>query len=184
MRKFGQNINSKNNKLPIKIKGTIYPKPINYIESKASAQVKSCILLAAMKTSGITNIKCIPSRDHTEKLFLYLDLPIKIKKGKKFETITLNGKKNYKGFTDYIDIEGSCQLYFLTWENNDLKTLSSYKGPPFWYESEKRNSFYQRRHYKLSLFDLDGDGAKEVLVKHGPISKIYFYQKRGQWLKY
>ena len=62
-------IESNNNKLPIKIKGTIYPTPINYFESKASAQVKSCILLAAMKTSGITNIKSFPSRDHTERFF-------------------------------------------------------------------------------------------------------------------
>ena len=90
----------------------------------------------------------------------------------------------YKGFTDYIDFEGSGQFYFLTWENNDLKTLSGYRGPPFWHEFEKRNSFYQRRHYKLSLFDLDGDGKKEILVKHGPISKIYFYQRRGKWMKY
>ena len=98
MKKFGQNIDSKNNRLPIGIKGTNYPTPINYIESKASAQVKSCILLAAMKTNGITNIKCIPSRDHTERLYKYLKLPIKIKKEKKFELISFKGTKNYKAF--------------------------------------------------------------------------------------
>ena len=67
---FGQNIESKNNKLPIKVRGSNFPRPINYTEIKGSAQVKSCILLAAMKTAGETKIKCIPSRDHTEKLFL------------------------------------------------------------------------------------------------------------------
>jgi len=90
----------------------------------------------------------------------------------------------YKGFTDYINFEGSGQFYFITWENNNLKTLSGYPGPPFWLESEKRNGFYFRRHYKLSLFDFDGDGQKEILVKHGPISKIYFYRKKGKWLHY
>ena len=113
MKKFGQNINSKNNKLPIKIKGTIYPTPINYIESKASAQVKSCILLAAMKTSGITNIKCIPSRDHTEKLYKYLKLPIKIKKEKKFELISFKGTKNYKAFNYTIPGDISSASFFI-----------------------------------------------------------------------
>ena len=98
MKMFGQTIKSKNNFLPIKIKGTKYPRPINFIETKGSAQVKSCILLSAMKTPGITKIKCIPSRDHTERLFKYLKLPIKIKKEKNFEIISFNGKKNYKGF--------------------------------------------------------------------------------------
>ena len=49
---MGQNIKSNNNKLPIKIRGTKFPRPIHYFESIGSAQVKSCILLAAMKTPG------------------------------------------------------------------------------------------------------------------------------------
>ena len=125
MKMFGQTIKSKNNFLPIKIKGTKYPRPINFIETKGSAQVKSCILLSAMKTPGITKIKCIPSRDHTEKLFLYLDLPIKIKKGKKFETITFNGKKNYKAFNYVIpgDISSSAFFIALTLLSKNSKIL-------------------------------------------------------------
>ena len=110
---FGQNISSKNNKLPIKIKGTNFSRPINYTELKGSAQVKSCILLAAMKTAGKTKIKCVPSRDHTEKLFSYLKLPIKIKKEKKFETIIFNGKKNYKGFNYIIPGDISSSSFFI-----------------------------------------------------------------------
>jgi len=113
MKKFGQNIHSKNYKLPIKIKGTIYPMPINYVETKASAQIKSCILLAAMKTSGITNIKCIPSRDHTEKLYKYLKLPIKITKEKKFELISFKGTKNYKSFNYIIPGDISSASFFI-----------------------------------------------------------------------
>jgi 3-phosphoshikimate 1-carboxyvinyltransferase len=113
MKMFGQNISSKNNKLPIKIKGTNFSRPINYTELKGSAQVKSCILLAAMKTAGKTKIKCVPSRDHTEKLFSYLKLPIKIKKEKKFETIIFNGKKNYKGFSYIIPGDISSSSFFI-----------------------------------------------------------------------
>ncbi len=125
MKMFGQNIKSKNNKLPIKIKGTNFSRPINYNELKGSAQIKSCILLAAMKTAGETKIKCIPSRDHTEKLFKYLKLPIKIKKEKKFENITLKGKKNYKGFKYVVpgDISSSAFFIALTVLSKNSKIL-------------------------------------------------------------
>ena len=125
MRMFGQNIESKNQKLPIKIKGTNYPRPINYNETKGSAQVKSCILLAAMKTPGKTKIKSIPSRDHTEKLFKYLKLPIRISKEKKLDLISYKGVKNYKGF-DYIipgDISSSSFFIVLTILTKNSKIL-------------------------------------------------------------
>ncbi len=113
MQMFGQNIKSNNYKLPIKIKGTYFPRPINYFESKGSAQVKSCILLAAMKTPGITNIKSVPSRTHTENLFKYLKLPIKIKKGKKLDLISFKGKKNYEGFNYLIPGDISSASFFI-----------------------------------------------------------------------
>ena len=125
MKMFGQIIESKNNYLPIKIKGTKYPRPINFFERKGSAQVKSCILLSAMKTPGITKIKCIPSRDHTERLFKYLKLPIKVKKKKNLEIITFNGKKNYKGFNYIIpgDISSSSFFIVLTLLSKNSKIL-------------------------------------------------------------
>tara|TARA_Y100000590_G_scaffold331478_1_gene376637 strand:- start:4033 stop:5262 length:1230 start_codon:yes stop_codon:yes gene_type:complete len=113
MKMFGQTIKSKNNFLPIKIIGTKYPRPINFFEKKGSAQVKSCILLSAMKTSGTTKIKCVPSRDHTERLFKYLKLPIRVKKEKNFEIIKFNGKKNYKGFNYIIPGDISSSSFFI-----------------------------------------------------------------------
>jgi len=125
MRMFGQNIKSKKQKLPIKIKGTSYPRPINFNETKGSAQVKSCVLLAAMKTPGKTKIKSIPSRDHTEKLFKYLKLPIRISKGKKFDLISYKGVKNYKGFNYVIpgDISSSSFFIVLTLLTKNSKIL-------------------------------------------------------------
>ena len=125
MRMFGQNIKAKNQTLPIKIKGTNYPRPINYNEAKGSAQIKSCILLAAMKTPGKTKIKSIPSRDHTEKLFKYLKLPIKVSKGKKQDFITYNGVKNYKGFNYTIpgDISSSSFFIVLTLLSKNSKII-------------------------------------------------------------
>ena len=71
---------NKNYGLPLTIKGSNKLKPIKYYENKGSAQVKSSIILAALKTEGKTFIKCKPSRDHTELLCNYLRLPLKVKK--------------------------------------------------------------------------------------------------------
>ena len=125
MKMFGQNISSNKYKLPIKIKGTIYPRPINYVEKKGSAQVKSSVLLAAMKTYGITKIKALQSRNHTEKIFEYLKLPIKIKKEKKFDIISFKGVKNFRSFNYIIpgDISSSAFFIVLTTLTNNSKIL-------------------------------------------------------------
>jgi 3-phosphoshikimate 1-carboxyvinyltransferase len=52
---------------------------IGYLLPMASAQVKSCVLLAGLIANGKTTvIEPRPTRDHTEKLFLALDIPIEI----------------------------------------------------------------------------------------------------------
>ena len=76
---FGVNLKSKNGTLPIEVKGTKLLKPINYYEEKGSAQVKTCIILSAINTSGITKIKAARSRNHTELMLKNLKYPIKIK---------------------------------------------------------------------------------------------------------
>ncbi len=53
---------------------------IGYLLPMASAQVKSCILLAALYAEGKTTvIEPRPTRDHTEKLFDVLGIPLTIK---------------------------------------------------------------------------------------------------------
>ena len=63
---------------PIDIRGSML-KPIRYTLPVPSAQVKSAILLAGLFADGETEIiQEIPSRDHTERMFAYLGLPIQI----------------------------------------------------------------------------------------------------------
>ena len=52
------------------------------MKTKGSAQCKSAVMLAALNTNGETIIKAKKSRDHSELLFKYLKLPIKVKKKK------------------------------------------------------------------------------------------------------
>ena len=125
LKKFGLSFKSNNNNLPIKFKGTNYLRPIQYEELKGSAQVKSSILLAALNTPGKTKVRCFPSRDHTERLFKFLNLPIKIKKNKKYEIIELRGQKQFSGFNYRIpgDISSSAFFIVLTLlsKNSEIK---------------------------------------------------------------
>ncbi len=111
--KFGANFKSKSGKLPIFVKGTNNPKPIKFYENKGSAQCKSSIMLAALNTKGNTIIKAKKSRDHTELFFKYLDLPIKIKKNKKYDLINIKGKKNIKPFNYKIPSDISSSAFFI-----------------------------------------------------------------------
>ncbi len=63
---------------PIKITGGKL-KAINYTLPVASAQVKSCLLLAGLFADGTSSVtEPIPTRDHTERLFRTLELPINV----------------------------------------------------------------------------------------------------------
>ena len=110
---FGAKISSKKYKLPIKIRGTKYLRPISYEELKGSAQVKSCIMLAALNTPGTTKIKCIPSRDHTERLFKHLKLKIKINQNQKYQTIHIEGGKQYDALNYNIPGDISSASFFI-----------------------------------------------------------------------
>lgn len=64
-------VEERNGKLPIAIRGPRDPKPISYTVPMASAQVKSCVLLAALGIAGTTTvIENTPTRDHTEKMLM------------------------------------------------------------------------------------------------------------------
>jgi 3-phosphoshikimate 1-carboxyvinyltransferase len=101
LKKFGAKF-SRSKNLPLEMRGINNPKPIKYLENKGSAQCKTAIMLAALKSEGVTTIKAKKSRDHTELMFKHLKIPIIIKKNhKKFDQIKIYGVKkvnplNYK----------------------------------------------------------------------------------------
>ncbi len=77
---MGAKINSNDNKLPLEITGADL-KGITYNSPIASAQVKSCLLLAGLGASGETRvIEPVLSRNHSEILLKYLEADIETKK--------------------------------------------------------------------------------------------------------
>ena len=76
---MGAKIESNECKAPLKIYAQNL-QPINYISKLASAQVKSCILLAGLNIDGLTSFtEPYVSRNHTEIMLKYMGANISIK---------------------------------------------------------------------------------------------------------
>ena len=113
LEKFGAKFNSNFGKLPIKIQGTNYSKPIRFYENKGSAQCKSAVMFAALNTQGETIIKAKKSRNHSELLFKYLRLPIKVIKRKKYDIIKIKGKHKVPALNYKIPSDISSAAFFI-----------------------------------------------------------------------
>ncbi len=110
---LGANIKSKNNLLPIEILGTEFLRPIVYDEKIGSAQVKSCIILGALNTPGITTINSAKSRNHTELMLKFLNYPIQIKKQKNKDKIFIKGLNQIKAFRYKVPGDISSAAFFI-----------------------------------------------------------------------
>ncbi len=114
LEKFGAKFNpNRKGKLPLKILGSEFLKPINYLENRGSAQCKSTVILAALNTPGKTIIKAKKSRDHTELFLRHLKLPIKIIKKKNYDLIEVIGEKQFKSFEYTIPGDVSSSAFFI-----------------------------------------------------------------------
>ena len=113
LRLFGVNIESKNNLLPLKIRGTDLLRPIKYNENIGSAQVKTCIILSALNTPGTTVINSKISRNHTELFLKFLKYPIKIIKKPGYEKILVEGLKQFESFKYEVPGDISSASFFI-----------------------------------------------------------------------
>ena len=110
---FGAKTKSNKKSLPVEITGSEFLRPINYVENLGSAQCKSSIMLGAIKTPGTTLIKAKKSRNHTELIFKFLKIPIKILKKKNFDLIKVSGPANFNGFSYKVPGDISSSAFFL-----------------------------------------------------------------------
>ena len=125
LEKFGAKFDSNHGKLPIKVQGTNFTKPIRYFENKGSAQCKSAVMFAALNTLGETIIKAKKSRDHSELLFKHLRLPIKVIKKKSYDSIKIKGKNRIPALNYRIPSDISSAAFFIVLtalaKNSELK---------------------------------------------------------------
>jgi 3-phosphoshikimate 1-carboxyvinyltransferase len=90
---MGTKVESNDGRPPLTISGTPSLKSIRYELPVASAQVKSCILFAALNASGQTRIteRLGASRDHTERMLEWFGVPVTQTMDGANPTITING---------------------------------------------------------------------------------------------
>lgn len=125
LEKSGVSFKKNNGKLPLTINKSENLKPIYYQENLGSAQCKSAVILAALKTKGLTKIKSKISRNHTELMLKHsLKYPIKYIKKKSHDLIEISGMKNFKSFNYNIPSDISSGAFFivltLLGENSNL----------------------------------------------------------------
>ena len=125
LNKFGAKFILKKKKyLPLRIFGSKNLKPIFYKENKGSAQCKSSVIFAGMRTEGQTKIKAKKSRNHTELLAKYLKLPIEIKYNKNYDIIKISKIKKVKKLNYNIPSDISSSAFFIVLatltENSEL----------------------------------------------------------------
>ena len=112
--KFGVKIKLKNKKkLPLTILGSQNLKPIKYFEKKGSAQCKSSVIFAAMRTPGTTIINAKKSRNHTELLSKYLKLPLFVNEKKYNDEIKVSKINFIKPLNYNIPSDISSSAFFI-----------------------------------------------------------------------
>jgi 3-phosphoshikimate 1-carboxyvinyltransferase len=79
LQQMGVNIHSTDGHAPLELQASNLPlRPIDYSLPVASAQVKSCLLLAALSADGQTTLREPgPSRDHTERMLRSMGMHVK-----------------------------------------------------------------------------------------------------------
>ncbi|MCB9959974.1 MAG: 3-phosphoshikimate 1-carboxyvinyltransferase [Rhodospirillaceae bacterium] len=91
-------------RLPMAIKGSTLPVPIEYVLPVASAQVKSAVLLAGLNAPGETTvIERTPTRDHSERMLRQFGAEIRCVPAEDGgEAITLIGHPDLAGRTVHV----------------------------------------------------------------------------------
>lgn len=85
-------------------------KAVTYDSPVASAQIKSCVLLAGLFGDGITVVtEPQKSRDHTERLFSYLKIPIQIDGCR----VSVQGRQSFQGNLIEVPADISAAGFFI-----------------------------------------------------------------------
>jgi 3-phosphoshikimate 1-carboxyvinyltransferase len=92
LRAMGARIETNDGKPPIRVRAAEALHGIDYDLPVASAQVKSAILLAALRAEGRTTVRSPgPSRDHTERMLVNMGVPLESEQHGQGHTVSLVG---------------------------------------------------------------------------------------------
>lgn len=111
---MGASVGSDDGRAPLKITGRQPLAAISYTPDIASAQLKSCILLAGLFADGKTSVtEKTPTRDHTERMLRFLGVPVGNAAGSAGEVVSVAGRAEL--IAKDIDVPGdiSAAAFFI-----------------------------------------------------------------------
>jgi 3-phosphoshikimate 1-carboxyvinyltransferase len=122
---FGAKIESDENRLPLRIYGKNPLFSIEYAPQIASAQVKSCVLLAGLNADGKTSfIEKTPTRDHTERMLRWFGAQVEFAETENGKRISVSGAGVLTAKDFQVPSDISSAAFFLVaascLENSDL----------------------------------------------------------------
>ena len=110
LQQMGAVIDSDNERPPLTVRGGQSLKGIHYVMPMASAQVKSCVLLAGLFAEGRTSvIEPAPTRDHTERMLRGFGYTVDSEN----DVISLSGGGKLEGTQLDIPADISSAAFFL-----------------------------------------------------------------------
>ena len=113
LNEMGANIESVDGHAPLLIKGTKDLRPIEYILPVASAQIKSCVLLAGLFATGDTSVtENGRTRDHTERMLRNFGASISIVDHEDGNRITISGNSQLTGGDINVPSDVSASAFF------------------------------------------------------------------------
>ncbi|MEA2174970.1 MAG: 3-phosphoshikimate 1-carboxyvinyltransferase [Blastocatellia bacterium] len=116
---MGARIRSEAGRAPLRIEGRRPLKAITYRMPIASAQVKSCVLLAGLLAQGRTEVieEGGPTRDHTELMLDWLGVPLETSRVMKGDAVSehfaINGPVSYAARDLFIPGDISSAAFFM-----------------------------------------------------------------------
>ncbi len=137
---------------------------VDWLEIKNSSGTKlfESQLLAMGAESHIYKIKIVDISKKARSLIVYLD----------------------EGFTKGKRFESTARIFVVTFENKDLSKMWIKQGPHIFHEKEAQREQYWRKNYNVNVYDIDGDGTREIAVQYNHIQRIMRYKGNGEWRRF
>ena len=102
------------NHAPLKIFGVNPLRAINFEPAVASAQVKSCVLLAGLNSDGATSVlEKTPTRDHTERMLRWFGVDVRETETGDGKLIRVSGESNLTARDLVVPSDVSSAAFFL-----------------------------------------------------------------------
>ncbi|MEP6849603.1 MAG: 3-phosphoshikimate 1-carboxyvinyltransferase [Acidobacteriota bacterium] len=113
MTQMGASIGSQDGRAPLVINGDPLA-GIQYTPPVASAQIKSCVLLAGLFASGKTSvIEAVPTRDHTERMLAWFGAPLDESESGNGKRLTIDGTKQFTAKNFRVPGDVSSSAFFM-----------------------------------------------------------------------